>query len=116
MIKIQKIKNDIIILTSDSGIIHKIGTDAYYPSFIMLPSETINMYEEVDEKPAYTQQQYNAKVEELIAEKYSHNQETSLINNFLETNPSQTHIDEYYEYQSFRLECKQKAKNPNLYK
>lgn len=43
-----------IKLTATDGLIHKIGTDIYVHSILMLPNETIDMYEEVTEKPEYT--------------------------------------------------------------
>lgn len=77
----------------------------------------IDQWEEVavaDMRP-YSDEQYNAKVSELIHQRYDADKETSLINNMLEDNPTEEHIAEYREYQAFRAECKLRAKDPELY-
>lgn len=108
--ELSQFTNGIAKLTATSGFIHKIGTDTYVKSLIMLPSDTLDMYEEVDEKPKYTEEEYKRKVSELIHEKYDADSETSLINNMLEVNPTEEHKAEYEEYQAYRAECKRKAR------
>ena len=110
MIESTRLSSGLIKLTSTAGLVHKIGTDTYASSIIMLPSDTVDMYEEVAEKPAYTKEQYDAKVAELIHERYSADEETSLINNMLEENPSEEHIAEYRAYQAYRVQCKERAR------
>ena len=81
-------------------------------------ADELSKWEEVaiaDMRP-YSDEQYNAKVSELIHQRYDADKETSLINNMLEDNPTEEHIAEYREYQAFRAECKLRAKAPELYR
>lgn len=75
-------------------------------------------YEEiaVSDIPPYTKTEYNAKVAELIHERYDADKEMSLINNMMEAEPTEVHKAEYLAYQAYRAECKLKAKDPELYK
>ena len=75
MIKSVTLSKGIVKLTATDGLIHKIGTEICKPSLVMLPSDTIDMYEEVAEAPAYTKEEYKAKVVELIRERYDANKE-----------------------------------------
>lgn len=111
MIKSTLLPNGLVDLTATAGLIHKIGTDVYVHSISVSP-DSLNMYEEVSEEPAYSQTQYDAKVTELIREKYSLDAELALVNNF----NAGTHLEEYHEFQEYRIACKQRAKDPELYK
>lgn len=64
--------------------------------------------------PPYTEEEYKRKVAELIHQRYDHDDETALINNFV-AEPSEKHHAEYAEYQAYREQCKQQAKDPELY-
>lgn len=110
-------------LTAENGVIHKIGTDTYAKSIIMLPTDTLDMYEEVAEKPAYTKEQYDAKVNELVREKYSESEEFAIQRKAINASfsPAATASDnaafeEYQTYNAYVDECKEKAKDPELYK
>lgn len=80
-------------------------------------ADEIDQWEEVtvEDQPPYSQSEYDAKVAELIHERYSADRETSLINNMLDGEPTEEHAAEYREYQRFRAECKLRAKDPALY-
>lgn len=81
-------------------------------------ADELGDWEEVaiaDMRP-YSDEEYNAKVAELIHQRYDADKETSLINNMLEDSPTEEHVAEYREYQAFRAECKRLAKDPELYK
>ena len=54
------------------------------------------------------EQYYPVMVSKLIHERYSADAETALINNYL--SDPETYGEEYAEYQAFRSECKQRAK------
>ena len=110
MIETIEMKDGFKRLRSTTGLIHKKGTEVYRSNWTMLPGETIDMYEEVFEKPPYTEAEYKQKVAELIHERYGADEETSLINNMLEDNPTEDHIAEYRAYQAYRAECKAKAR------
>lgn len=104
-----KIENNQVYST-EGKLIHRVGTEIYFKRGTTLPSDGAEDYEEVDEVPPYTKEEYDAKVAELIHERYSADEETSLINNMLDENPTEEHIAEYRAYQAFRAECKQLAK------
>lgn len=110
MIEIIEMKDGFKRITSTTGLIHKKGTDVDRSNLTMLPGETIDMYEEVMEKPPYTEEEYKQKVAKLIHERYGADEETSLINNMLDDNPTEDHIAEYRAYQAYRAECKARAK------
>lgn len=122
MIESTKIANGLIKLTATAGLVHKIGTDIYAPSIVMLPSDTLDMYEEVAEKPAYTKEQYDNKVAELVRQRYSESEEFAIQRKAINAafSPSVTSADssaleEYQSYNAYVDECKLRAKNPELY-
>lgn len=104
---------------SDEGkLIHRIGTETYVKRSMVLPTDIVEMFEEVDELPAYTKQQYDEKVAELVRERYSESEEFAIQRKYLNTikgtkNPEV--ISEYEAYNDFVEECKIRAKNPDLY-
>lgn len=102
-----QIKNNQVYSTADKHI-HRIGTDVYFKKSFVLPKDTIDDFEEVDELPKYTEEEYKAKVRELIAQRYSIEDEIALINNSRIGN--ERHLTEYNEYLDYRNECKLKAK------
>lgn len=89
--------------------IHRINSDNYFKRGCILKTDTIEDYEEVDELPKYTEEEYKAKVRKLIKEKYTIEDEIALINN-ARTENTEKDLSEYLEYQQFREECKIKAK------
>lgn len=112
-----------IKLTATAGLLHKIGSDTYVKSIILLSDESPEEYEEVAERPAYTREQYEAKVAELVRERYTASEEFALqrkaINSLSPALPSGEGVDlvlaEYEEYNAYVDQCKQRAKNPALY-
>ena len=98
-----KIENGQIV--SDCGKeFRKIGEESVFGKRCLLKDETLDMFEEVDERPPFTESQYKAKVAELIARKYTLADEIA-IERQKETKPEQwqTHFD-YCE------QCKAEAK------
>lgn len=90
---------------SDQGkYIHRLGTETYFKRSMLLPSDTQANFEEVDEPPKYSAQEYKEKVAELIAQRYSLADELG-IERQKETKPS-----EWQEHYDFCEECKIKAK------
>ncbi len=129
---------------SEGGLIHKIGTDVYAPNSIMLlPGESVDMYEEVAARPAYSKAEYDAKVAELVRERYTASDEFAIQRKAINTmtsgptlalpegegvspslqsghNGQSGHggvdaLEEYAEYNAYVEECKQRAKEPALY-
>lgn len=113
---IQKNLGAVIKLTSENGYIHKVGTDIYAKSIIMLAWDTLDMYEEVSEIPKYTKDEYDAKVAELVRGRYTESEEFAIQRKAINASfsPSvtsaETALSEYAEYNAFVEECKIQAK------
>lgn len=100
-------------------ILHRIGNEDYpIIRHTFVKADDVDNYEEIaiSDIPPYTKTEYDAKVAELIHARYDVDKEMSLINNMMEAEPTEAHKTEYYEYQAYRAECKQRAKSPELYK
>lgn len=98
----RKIKENITELSAEVGYIHKKGSELYFKKGVVVgPTDE---YEEVEDKPKYTSDEYVHKVRELIKEKYSIEDEIA-INRQRDTKPI-----EFEEYNSFCEECKARAK------
>lgn len=106
MIKIENNQ----VYSSEGKYVHRIGSDGYFKRGTLLPNDTASNFEEVDEIPPYSEDEYKQKVAELIHQRYSPDDETGLVNNFLKKDATDVHRFEYSEYQSYRDYCKQKAK------
>ena len=85
---------------------------------ITIKSSDIEYWEELpnSELSPYSEEDYKAKVAELIHERYDDDEEKAMVNNFLDENPTEEHLAEYRAYQAFRAKCKQRAKDPQLYR
>ena len=105
-----------IVSTDNTHILHFKGSDSYSP-IKRLTTAIPEDWEEIaiEDIPHYTIAEYNAKVAELIHERYDSDKEMSLINNMMEAEPTEAHKAEYRAYQAYRAECKQRAKDPALY-
>lgn len=113
-------------LSATTGYIHRIGSDAYSKRLIMMPSDTIDMYEEVDAIPPYTKVEYDAKVAELVRERYTEAEEFAIQRKMLNVMMSpqtlsaegstENIMEEYAGYNSYVQECKERAKDAELYK
>lgn len=112
MIHTRKIKN-LTEIFSDSGYIHKIGTENYFKKGVI--NDSIDNYEEVSELPKFTEEEYKIKVRELIAERYDIKEELAIQRKAFNTLKSplsenaERYLDEYNTYNSFVEECKVKA-------
>lgn len=122
MIESTKTANGLIKLTATAGLVHKLGTDIYVPSIVLLPSDTLDMYEEVIEKPAYTKEQYDNKVADLVRQRYSESEEFAIQRKAINaafspsvTSADSTALEEYQSYNAYVDECKLRAKNPAEY-
>lgn len=119
MIKIENKQ----VFSTDNKFVHRINSDTYFKRSTALPTDTAEDFEEVDEIPAYTKAEYDQKVNELIRFRYTESEEFALqrkmTNTLLSPQPfsaSSSIEEEYYAYNIYCEECKQKAKDPNLYK
>ena len=97
----------LIELSSINGYVHKKGTDTYFKKGIIVGS--VDDYEEVAEMPKYTHDEYVKKVRELIAERYTIEDEIAIFRQ------KDTKPDEYIEHNKYCEECKLKAKEEMTY-
>ncbi len=118
-----QIKNNQVFST-DGKFVHRIGTDSYFKRGTTLPADTTDNFEEADEIPPYTKAEYDAKVAELVRERYTESEEFALQRKAINAafSPStlsadnNAALDEYAAYNSYVEECKQRAKDEELYK
>lgn len=98
-----QIKNRIVF--SDEGkMIRRIGAEVYVTAMTTFKDETAADFEELDEVPKYTREEYNREVEKLIAERYTTGQEIQFAREREEAG------EKYAEYLAFIEDCKVKAK------
>lgn len=101
-------------ISSENGYIHIVGTDMYFKKGIMIHSA--DQYEEVDTMPNYTRAEYESKVQELIKEKYSIEDEMCIQRKMLNASRTPTalsndsYVSEFIEYNTYVEECKTRAK------
>lgn len=116
--EIKTLGNITLISASEGKYLHKIGSDVYFKKGNMLPNQTIDDYEEVDEIPKYTTEEYKTKVKELVREKYDVEEElairrkafnTLLTPSTLSEDKIESVMAEYTEYNTYVEECKVKA-------
>lgn len=98
--------------------IHRVGSEAYGKKITLLPSDTADTFEEVDEIPRFTKAEYEAKVAELVRERYTADEEFALqrkrINSLLapaalSDDNAETLASEYEAYNAYVESCKVKA-------
>lgn len=119
MIKIENRQ----VFSDEGKDIHRKGSDVYFKRSMVLPDDTLEDFEEVDEIPKYTKAEYDAKVAELIRQKYSQDEENaikskviaSMLPNTLSEETNEKHMMQFAEFNAYREECKVMAKNPDLY-
>lgn len=110
-------------MADDGKYIHRKGDEKYFRKGIMREGETTDDFEEVDERPAYTKGQYEAKVAEMVREGYTASEEFALQRKAINAicSPAVTDADssamtEYEAYNAYVEQCKQRAKNPEHYR
>ena len=93
-------------LTASEGYIHRLGTDIYATSIIMLPADSIDDYEEVDSIPSMTKADYDARVAALVRERYSESEEFAIQRKAI--NGDRT---EFEQYNAYVEQCKHTSKS-----
>ena len=91
-------------LTATEGYLHLNGTSTYCRSTVMLPSQTLDDYEEVAELPAPVDTDYPNRVERLLRERYTLSEELA-VQRQRESKP-----EEFAAYFAYAEECKRRAK------
>lgn len=106
------------VYSSNGKVVHRIGSEVYFSRSTVLKSDTIADFEEVDSIPKYTKSEYDAKVAELVREKYSESEEFALQRKMLNTLISpmtlsdevvETISKEYAAYNEYVEQCKADA-------
>lgn len=110
-----KIENGRIV--SDCGKkFRKIGKESVFGDRILLKDETLDMFEELDEIPPFTESQYKEKVVELIRRKYPDNDEFKTqrlaINALLPggKDTSKEALEAYAAYNDYVEQCRAEAR------
>lgn len=124
---IQKKSNNMVEITAEGeNILHRIGSENY-PEIRRIITPNPSEWEEiaVTDIPLYTKAEYDAKVAELVREKYTADEEFALQRKMLNVIMSPDTIsadgsaskalEEYQAYNTYVQECKQRAKDPKLY-
>ena len=127
MEKTYKEKTGLWQLDTDHGhILHRKGSDDY-TEIRHITVKDPDTWEEiaVTDIPLYTKAEYDAKVAELVREKYTADEEFALQRKMLNAIMSPDTIsadgsaskalEEYQAYNTYVQECKQRAKDPKLY-
>lgn len=107
------------VFSTEDKYIHRLGTETYFKRGMVLPNDEVEDFEEVDELPKFTKSEYDAKVAELVRSKYSDSEEFAIQRKYLNSLSGDKNSDavkEYEEYNTFVEQCKEDAKNPELYK
>ena len=92
---------------AEGHILHRIGSDDYTENrHASVTADDLDNWEEiaVDAVPRYTKAQYDAEVERLIAERYSHGKEIEI------NRESTAKPERFAEYLDYIEECKRRAK------
>lgn len=97
------LKNNQVYSDADKYI-HRKDSDSYFKRGTTLPSDTLDTFEEVDELPKYTAEEYEQRVNELIRLEYTESQEFSLLRQ------KEDKMEEYAEYYAYCEQCKLRAK------
>lgn len=124
---IQKKSNNMVEITAEGeNILHRIGSENY-PEIRRIITPNPAEWEEiaVTDIPLYTKAEYDAKVAELVREKYTADEEFALQRKMLNVIMSPDTIsadgsaskalEEYQAYNTYVQECKARAKDASLY-
>ena len=117
MIQINQIGKFTEIFSVD-GYLHKIGTDVYIKRAIVKSPLDADDYEEVDNIPPYTKDEYDKKVAELVRERYTESEEFAIQRKMINVilTPATVYsfgndniVAEYNDYNDYVNECKDRA-------
>ncbi len=100
----QKMIGSLTQLSVNEGYIHLKGTDTYCKSIIMLPSQTLDDYEEVAEIPPTPSPYYAKAVEDRIRSRYSLSEELAILRQ------RYSKPEEFAEYFAFAEQAKADAR------
>ena len=91
---------------SDSDkFVHRLGTESYFKRSTLLPGDTVDKFEEVDEVPEETGTSYNEEVNNMIRQRYSLSEELAILRQ------RDTEPEEFAAYNEYAEYCKVEVKN-----
>lgn len=105
----RELTNGMIELVAAPGKWLRLKDSGTYAPRVPVKAGEAARWEEIADRPPYSEDEYKAKVEELIRERYTVSDEFALINNVI-TAPTEATQEEYARYQQYREECKRCAK------
>lgn len=92
------------IYSDSDKYVHRLGTESYFKRSTLLPRDTVDKFEEVDEIPEETGTSYNEEVNSMIRQRYSLSEELAILRQ-RDTKP-----EEFAAYNEYAEECKSKVK------
>lgn len=124
----KQLRDNMVELTPAPGKwLHKKGTDIYLPVAPVRAGEA-GEWEEVDSRPAYTEEEYKAETVRLIRQRYDSDDESAILRKAAalllapvapmsdgpqeveEPDKTQGVIGEFLEYNAYAEECKARAR------
>lgn len=119
MIKTTKRNGLTLMHATEAPNLHKLSTDEWFPANrILLPSESLDDFEEGTEPP-YSKSDYDAKVAELVRQRYSESEEAGIQRKMINTitapqvcsaDEAARYVQEYEIYNAYVEECKVRAR------
>lgn len=115
------------VLSDEGRIVHRKETEHYGRVLTLYEGETVENFEEVDQKPPFTKEEYDAKVARFIRQRYSEDEENALKSKLLNAllHPEAVtvsadgqrpkEIAQWDEFSAWREQCKLRAMNPAEY-
>lgn len=94
---------DFFAVSSTGKTVHRKGTDVYGRRISLVEDDTAESFEEVEAAPTFSRAEYNARVEALIAERYTTGQEIQFARE------REAAGEKYTEYLTYVEECKVRA-------
>lgn len=113
-----------VVFSTEGKLVCRRGSEVLFKHGAALRGDTAELFEEVDEVPAYTRSEYERKVAEMVRERYSESEEFAIqrkmINAIVSPEPMTLEegdgvtevpraVEEYRVYDEFVERCKAEA-------
>lgn len=95
-------------IKATAGYLHRIGTDVYAKSCIMLPTDKEEDFQVVGECPRYAPSGYEVEIVRRVRLRYDINAELAILRQ------REKKADEFGEYYAYVEDCKVRAKTKQL--
>lgn len=110
------------ITSTEGRIIHRLGTDIYFRTATTIKGDTADMFEEVDEIPPYTKAERDAKIAQMVRDRYTASEESGIQRKMLnlmlnpqlldeegDSGDAMRYMEEFNAYNQFVEQCKAEA-------